>query len=136
VILRLLAISVLLLVLSCRADYDIEEVADEEYLGESHHSHDLPDSLQHEESLHDHSGDPEHDAGEEHAGEHKEHPEDEAVSGHQMHVHQPGERNHGTEWFFNQPWAAKFIWGKMLRDSVVLILLAGLITFFSGRNRK
>ena len=53
-----------------------------------------------------------------------------------MHLHEAGQRNHGTEWFFNQPWAARFIWGKMVRDSVILIALAAGILFLSRYRRK
>jgi hypothetical protein len=50
-----------------------------------------------------------------------------------MHQHDAGARNHGTEWFFNQPWAASFIWPKMLRDSVLLAALAAAIYLVSRR---
>ena len=54
-----------------------------------------------------------------------------------VHLHGEGVRNHGTEWFFNQPWAASFVWGKMLRDSVILILLAaGLLLLPRIRGKR
>jgi|GEM_PF-1044562 len=49
-----------------------------------------------------------------------------------LHVHDVGQRNHGTEWFFNQPWAAPFIWPKMIRDTVILIVLAAAVLTLSG----
>jgi hypothetical protein len=63
---------------------------------------------------------------------------DSAISGSvaDTHVHQPGVRNHGTEWFFDQPWAARFVWGKMIRDAVILLALAGVILVLSGLYRR
>jgi len=53
-----------------------------------------------------------------------------------VHMHESGVRNHGTEWFFNKPWAASFVWGKMLRDTIVLLLLAtGLFLIPRIRSR-
>jgi hypothetical protein len=118
----LVAAVLLALVPGCsgRADYDIGEVAPEDHLtGEA--------------------GQHEHDHHHEHADGHHEH--DEAgLSGSagSRHVHEAGVRNHGTEWFFNQPWAARFIWGKLARDSAVLLLLAAAVLWASrlaGRRR-
>lgn len=104
----------LLVPAGCRTDYDIQEVAPSEHLGEDqlHDDHD---------HLHD---------------EHEHEDEDAGLTGSDRHVHDAGERNHGTEWFFNQPWAASFIWGKMLRDSVILLVLAAAIAFLSGRKSR
>ena len=46
-------------------------------------------------------------------------------------MHAPGQRNMSTAWFFNQPWAATFIWGKMVRDSLLLLVLAFVIVFIT-----
>jgi hypothetical protein len=82
-----------------RIDYDAAEVAPEEHMyGPGEHAH------------HHHAG---------HPGESAE-----EMTGARGHVHAAGVRNHGTVWFFNQPWAARFIWGKMLRDSAILVALA------------
>ena len=115
---------------SCRTDYDIDEVASAEYMGEDHH-HDedgVHEHADHEECgiEHDHHEDTHEENGHEAS----------AISGSQMHLHEAGQRNHGTEWFFNQPWAARFIWGKMVRDSVILIALAAGILFLSRYRRK
>lgn len=119
---RLLPLLGIILAVSCRTDYDIEEVASDQYLGRDHtHS----DSCQ--------------VCGEEEIGEHDHHHEEEVehdLAGSERHVHGAGERNHGTEWFFNQPWAATFIWGKMIRDSVILIVLAAAVALASGYRRK
>ena len=104
----------------CRIDYDIEEVATPEYLGETHehdHDHVHTETEDHHEHVHEH--------------------DDAAISGSERHVHEAGVRNHGTEWFFNQPWAARFIWSKMIRDAVILALLAAVILLASRyRLRK
>lgn len=49
-------------------------------------------------------------------------------------LHDAGERNHGTGWFFNQPWAATFIWSKILRDAVILLVLAVVVLLVSDRT--
>ncbi len=104
----------ILLFTSCKlADYDVEEVASDAHMG----------------TVHEHEHDIEHDQ------EHEIEPEDTQGNTHQthMHVHPPNERNHGTEWFFNQPWAAPFIWPKMIRDTLILIILATAITLLSRK---
>lgn len=119
--------SIILLSLACKMDYDIEEVARQEHMGAAHN---------HETDDHDH----EHEAeAAEHDSEHEESHEHDTTSGltgSHRHVHDAGERNHGTGWFFNQPWAASFIWGKMVRDAVILLVLAAVIIFVSGYRRK
>lgn len=107
----------LLLAAGCRTDYDVEEVAPSEHLGEDHTHHDHDHDHLHEEHSH-----------------HED--EDAALTGSDRHVHEGGVRNHGTEWFFNQPWAASFIWGKMLRDSLILLVLAAAIAVLSGRRGR
>ncbi|MEN8209514.1 MAG: hypothetical protein ABFR50_09720, partial [Candidatus Fermentibacteria bacterium] len=58
------------------------------------------------------------------------------IAGSDRHVHDAGQRNHGTGWFFNQPWAATFIWGKMFRDSLILLVLSAVVFLVSGYIRK
>ncbi len=105
-----------ILTLSCRTDYDIEEVASSQYLGEDH----------------DHHGDAAALDDDTHNTESDEH----EMSGTDFHEHAPGVRNHGTMWFFDQPWAASFIWGKMIRDTVILLVLSAVVLTLSGLRRK
>jgi hypothetical protein len=103
-------------------DYDIEEVAPSAFLsGEDEHG----------------AGEHHHEEGEEGYGEEAGHDE-EIVDDHPegMHVHEAGVRNHGTQWFFNQPWAATFVWGKMLRDGIVLLVLAASVSLLPVILRK
>jgi hypothetical protein len=51
-------------------------------------------------------------------------------------MHAPGQRNASTAWFFNQPWAARVYWGKMLRDTIVLLVLTGIILFVTRVKRE
>ncbi|MCD4848491.1 MAG: hypothetical protein K8R76_09880 [Candidatus Aegiribacteria sp.] len=105
--LALIVLLALIFLTGCRIDYDLEEVAPPEHLGE----------------IHDHEHVHEHDST--------------SISGSNRHVHEAGARNHGTGWFFNQPWAARFIWSKMIRDTVILVLLAAVILLASRyRLRK
>ncbi len=110
---------VLLAFVGCRTDYDIADIAPTEHLESAeHHGHD-----------HDH----EHvdgETGDEHSVD--EHVED----SHAGHAHSSGNRNHGTQWFFNQPWAAPFIWGKLFRDALIFLGLAAGIFLITGRRRK
>jgi hypothetical protein len=94
-------------------DYDIAEVAPDSFTGAGGEEH------------HDEPG-PEHPGAD--STDH------ETETG--LHLHPAGERNHGTAWFFNQPWAATFVWGKMVRDSVILLALAGGISLASSRRRR
>ncbi len=132
----ILVTAVVLLSLTCKADYDITEVASPEHLETDHpHEHDeyeLEDA-EHGESDHEHEAESV-ETGSVH-DESLEHDVSD-ISGSDRHVHGAGERNHGTGWFFNQPWAASFIWGKMVRDSVILIILAAAIFITSGYRRK
>lgn len=54
------------------------------------------------------------------------------------HEHQQHEAGHvcsETRWFFTQPWAAEWFWGKLLRDCFVLLALAVFVTLLShGRS--
>jgi hypothetical protein len=118
--------------IGCRGmDYDIAEVASPEYLGLAEE--------------HDHEGEraesepanpyPRYDASflcvtPEAAGIeiHEETESDDLC------LHDAGERNHGTVWFFNQPWAASFIWGKILLHSVILLALAAAVLLISGHS--
>ncbi len=97
--------------ISCvrKADFDIEEVAPAEHLGEVG-EHDHSDEAGHH--MQDHGAEGETDTG--------------------MHIHPAGSRNHGTQWFFNQPWAAPFVWGKILRDTLVLAALSVLVAAASS----
>lgn len=124
---------VLLSFSGCRTDYDISDVAPSEFLesGESQeHLHEPAD----EETTDEHDNhNHEHTDGE--TGD--EHSIDEQVeASHAGHNHAAGTRNHGTQWFFNQPWAAPFIWGKLFRDSAIFLGLAVAIFFLSSRKRR
>ena len=102
-------------------NYDIEEVAPAEFLsGEEEDCHDP------ECDGHDHG----HDEGEHDAGV------SDLEEGTGVHRHGAGVRNHGTQWFFNQPWAASFVWGKMLRDSIILVVLAALVLLLPRFARR
>ncbi len=100
----------------CRTDYDIEEVAPAEFLESSAH-----DGHAHEEAASDgiDSSSVDEHVEESHAG----------------HVHDAGARNHGTQWFFNQPWAAPFVWGKLVRDALIFLLLAVVVFVVTGRRK-
>ncbi|MCK5840685.1 MAG: hypothetical protein KAH31_00845 [Candidatus Sabulitectum sp.] len=115
----------------CRTDYDIADVAPVEFLdsGENHeHLHEHSDNETPGE--HDHNGHTDVKTVDEHSiDEHVE-------ASHAGHDHASGTRNHGTQWFFNQPWAAPFIWGKLFRDSVIFLGLAVAVFFFSNRKRR
>jgi hypothetical protein len=121
--LRPLIFALLLFSLGCRTDYDIEEVASAEYMGS--HDHDAED---HHHETEDHQDDSEDTESQD--------IETAGISQTDMHIHSSGERNHGTQWFFNQPWAAEFIWGKILRDSVILCLIAASVLLLSAYRRK
>lgn len=112
--LTLIVLLSLISITGCRTDYDIEEVASPEHLGETHE--------------HDHA----------HAETEENHEHDNAeISGSNRHVHEAGMRNPGTAWFFNQPWAAGFVWSKMIRDSVILLIMAAVVLLASSfRLRK
>lgn len=51
-------------------------------------------------------------------------------------MHAPGQRNASTAWFFNQPWAARVIWGKMLRDTILLLVISSVLVFLSRQKEK
>ncbi len=53
-----------------------------------------------------------------------------------MHLHPSGEQNHGTEWFFNQPWACSEGWGTIARDSAILSAAACCVFILSGRRSR
>lgn len=107
---RVLLVSVLMIAAGCVEDYDVAEVAPAEHLDEEHDHH-------YEDEHHDEDVDPDHSA----------------PSGHS---HGAGVRNHGTQWFFNQPWAARFIWGKLVRDAVIFLALGGILFYLTGRKRR
>lgn len=48
--------------------------------------------------------------------------------------HDQGVIDGETIWFFTQPWAADWFWGKLLRDSLILLALAAAVTVISGRK--
>ncbi len=136
--LKLIILLTLISLTGCRIDYDIEEVAPPEHLGEIHeHDHTGAET---EEEHHDHDSDTAEVCpvcGEIHDQENVHEYDSTAISGSNRHVHEAGARNHGTEWFFNQPWGARFIWSKMIRDTVILVILAALILLASRyRLRK
>jgi hypothetical protein len=108
----------LLLAAGCGLNYDVAEVAPEEHLGE-------------DPCVHDHH---DHSCGHDHDHDHEEcHPQELGPSGHS---HAPGDRNHGTEWLFNQPWAARFFWGKLTRDASIFLGLAVILFIASGKRRR
>lgn len=129
-------ISALLLLSACRTDYDIQEVATSQHLGTDHNDdceECEPEGAEHTRADHEHDTDTaEPDLLSEETDDHIA----SVISGTDRHLHDSGQRNHGTGWFFNQPWAASFIWGKMVRDSVILLLMSALILFVSGYLRK
>jgi len=129
-------IAALLLLPACRTDYDIQEVATPQYLGTDHN--DDCDDCEHEDAEHAPT-DHQHDADTAETDLPQEESDEDnvsVISGSDRHVHDAGQRNHGTGWFFNQPWAASFIWGKMVRDSVILLVLSAAILVVSGYLRK
>ncbi|NOQ23442.1 MAG: hypothetical protein GQ565_12455 [Candidatus Aegiribacteria sp.] len=129
-------ITAVLLLLACKADYDIEEVTPPEHTGTDHH--DEHDECEHEHPEHVESSHEHETEAAEPASVHEESHEHDVLemSGSHRHVHAAGEKNHGTGWFFNQPWAASFIWGKMLRDALILLVLSAVILFLSKYRRK
>ena len=129
-------ITIVLFSMACRTDYDIEDAATPEYLGTDHD--DECDECENEDAEHTHT-EHEHETDTADPGSiHEESDEHDALetSGSDRHVHEEGVRNHGTGWFFNQPWAASFIWGKMVRDIVILLSLSAAVLLVSGYRRK
>jgi hypothetical protein len=114
---KLFLVPAVLLYCGCFEDYDVEEVAPAEFLG-GECSHDD----------HNHIDDSLASVDEETQGAHDSGPSD--------HEHAAGERNHGTQWLFNQPWAAPFIWGKLAWDGIMFLGLAVLIILVSGRRKR
>jgi len=110
----------LLVFSGCIEDYDVAEVAPEEHL-HTEHQHEHGETCE------------ECDNPVEQAGEEVQHAGGSSPSGHN---HAAGSRNHGTQWFFNQPWAAPFIWGKLARDGAVFLVLACVIFFVTGRKKR
>jgi hypothetical protein len=109
-----------------RLDYDIEEVAPAEFLStEDEHDHETCTIDEHD---HDHQE----------AGQAAPLDSTTLTETHDMgvHLHDAGVRNHGTQWFFNQPWAASFVWDKMLRDSIILLVLAVSVFFIPRLWKK
>jgi hypothetical protein len=52
------------------------------------------------------------------------------------HQHEPGHICSETTWFFTQPWAARWFWGKLLRDGFVFMALAGVIFGLTALRRR
>jgi len=134
----LLIVFIALLIPSCRTDYDIVEAASQHTSEEHDHGtediqvcHDCGEPHESDDTSHVHESD-EHMPVIQDTDEH----DPSAFIGSDRHSHETGSRNHGTEWFFNQPWAARFIWSKMVRDAIILFLLAAAITLVSGYRRK
>ena len=131
--LTLIILLVLISLTGCKADYDIQEVAPPEHLtGIDEHEH---SDTEHSE----HGSEPAEEcpvcSGTDDQDVH-EHDEP-AITASDRHVHEGGARNHGTEWFFNQPWAARFIWSKIIRDALILSVLAAAVLLVSRfRMRK
>lgn len=127
-ILTFLSFVSLMVLTACVEDYDIAEVAPAEHLESGEHAgHDHEDGESCEESAH--TGD--EDGADIHSEMHDEH-----AGGPSGHAHAAGNRNHGTQWFFNQPWAAPFIWGKLARDGAVFLALAAVLFFVTGRRKR
>ncbi len=55
---------------------------------------------------------------------------------HEHHQHQAGHICSETSWFFTQPWAARWFWGKLLRDGLVFLALAGGIFRLTAMRRR
>ncbi|GEM_PF-6535173 len=53
---------------------------------------------------------------------------------HEHQQHEAGNVCSETRWFFTQPWAAEWFWGKLLRDCFVLLALAGFVVLVSRRR--
>jgi hypothetical protein len=120
----------LLLFIACRTDYDVAEVAPQNFLDSENLSAQTPE---HDQT----GGTADEECNEEAAGQTiGTEMEAEQAGGPSGHSHGSGDRNHGTQWFFNQPWAAPFIWGKLIRDGLIFLTLAAGIFFFSGWRRK
>lgn len=118
-----LLIFVLIAFTCCRTDFDIEEVAPSIHL----ESDEMED--------HDHS-DEEVCIDCESEDIEVTSLDDQVEESHAGHDHGTANRNHGTQWFFNQPWAASFIWVKLLRDAVIFLVLAVAVFLFSGKWKK
>lgn len=120
-----------MLFFNCKVDYDIEEIAPQEHLDSDHTEH---------EHEHEHEHLDEEDCPEcisEHMeGEESVDVNEQMEDSHAGHNHDAGARNHGTQWFFNQPWAAPFIWGKLFRDSLVFLGLAIALFIFTAKKGK
>ncbi len=72
-----------------------------------------------------------------HDHEHHGSTEGDIGAGPDLHLHPPGEQNHGTVWFFSQPWAVPYSWRPMLRDSFVLLAAAlAVYAIPVGRSRR
>lgn len=119
-IVLILAVTLVIFSSGCLEDYDVAEVAPAEYLDQEHH-HEHDETCTECDEGHGESVDGIQQAG------------SSTPSGHN---HAAGIRNHGTQWFFNQPWAAPFIWGKLARDGGIFLGLACLIFFLTGRKRR
>ncbi len=62
--------------------------------------------------------------------------EDSSTFAPDVHMHPEGEENHGTEWFFSQPWASRERWRYLARDSALLSGMACGILLISGARRR
>ena len=129
-----------ILFFNCNVDYDIEEVAPQEHLT-SEHNHDHTDEDACPECDSEHN----HDHTDEEEGPDFAPPLTESENtditeqvedSHAGHNHAAGARNHGTQWFFNQPWAAPFIWPKLLRDALIFLVLAVVLFIITARKGK
>lgn len=120
--LTLFLLPIILFTSGCVEDYDVSEVAPASHLDEEQHAgHEDSDTCEECEDGHSREGADVLQAG------------SESPSGHS---HGAGVRNHGTQWFFNQPWAAPFIWGKLARDGLIFLVLAGIIITVTGWRRR
>jgi hypothetical protein len=122
--------------LGCRGvDYDIAEVASTDYLGlDEEHDQEHPPEGDHQETA---STNPHPFYDSSYLCVNPNPPGEELmeeVESSGVCLHDAGERNHGTGWFFNQPWAATFIWSKIVRDTVILLVLAAVVFLVSDRT--
>ncbi|PIE51987.1 hypothetical protein CSA37_08940 [Candidatus Fermentibacteria bacterium] len=110
----------------------------EPYSSESCREHDRNDefeALQAGDS-HDHNDECTCEACSGHSNGVHEEQHEEFSSGPSGHLHASGDRNHGTQWFFNQPWAAPFIWSKLLRDGAIFLVLSVVLFFLTRRKNR
>ena len=133
-----------ILFLNCKVDYDIDEIAPQEHLNSEHnnehnheHNHEHTDEEECPECNSEHTDEdvcPECDSVQ--LDSEDVNITEQVDDSHSGHNHAAGARNHGTEWFFNQPWAAPFIWPKLFRDALIFLALAVVLFVVTARKGK